>query len=208
MPAPVVTSIGRQTNGAAARVTPATAASYKRLRAAGLPSGGLTSTYRDWNTQARWRKEYLAGKRSAYVAPPSLSSHCKGTAVDFGAAQKAWMRKHGADHGWRRTNADEDWHYVYFANLDRRARTVVKVPAKVTARFITLRAGMQGRRVVALQQRLNKAFPTYSRLRVDGKYGPAVEKVVREFQRRAGLQVDGVVGPVTASALRGAGVHI
>jgi peptidoglycan hydrolase-like protein with peptidoglycan-binding domain len=32
---------------------------------------------------------------------------------------------------------------------------------------------------------------------VDGAYGPQSERVCREFQRRFGLQVDGIVGPIT-----------
>jgi len=210
MPAPRTVIIGTETGHRRAHVTAPTARSYERMRKAGLPAGGLTSTTRDWATQQRWHNEWRAGKRKAYAAPPSLSSHCKGTAIDFGAAQKAWMARHGSAHGWRRTNSREDWHYVYFANLDRHKNAVTKAPAKVAARFITLKRGVRGSRVVALQQRLNKAFPAYSGtpLRVDGVYGPAVEGVIRDFQRRSGLKVDGVVGPVTASALRGAGVHI
>jgi hypothetical protein len=36
---------------------------------------------------------------------------------------------------------------------------------------------------------------------VDGIYGPRTTAVVREFQRRAGLQVDGIAGPQTLGRL-------
>jgi peptidoglycan hydrolase-like protein with peptidoglycan-binding domain len=52
-----------------------------------------------------------------------------------------------------------------------------------------------------LQKRLNHDYFSYSDLDVDGKFGPATERVVREFQRRAGLHVDGIVGPATRGAL-------
>jgi hypothetical protein len=56
-----------------------------------------------------------------------------------------------------------------------------------------------------LQTWLNAMFPSYSRLAVDGQYGPATEAVVREFQRRSGLVADGVIGPKTLAAMRSLG---
>lgn len=58
----------------------------------------------------------------------------------------------------------------------------------------TLRRGQGGEHVHYLQSLLNRAYPRYSNLTVDGDFGPATESVVREFQRRAGLPVDGIVG--------------
>lgn len=65
-----------------------------------------------------------------------------------------------------------------------------------------LRRGYQGPEVVALQNRLNQAgFATG----VDGDFGPATERSVRDFQRSRGLKVDGIVGPSTAGALDASG---
>src|SRR5690625_1277705 len=72
----------------------------------------------------------------------------------------------------------------------------------------TLARGSKGARVGKLQRGLNKAFPAYSKLKVDNSFGPATGKVVAEFQRRSGLKVDGRVGPATTKELAKHGVKI
>lgn len=64
-----------------------------------------------------------------------------------------------------------------------------------------LMRGSTGEVVRRLQERLNRDYPRYSRLVVDGDFGPATETVIREFQQRAGLLVDGIAGPATLKAL-------
>jgi peptidoglycan hydrolase-like protein with peptidoglycan-binding domain len=57
---------------------------------------------------------------------------------------------------------------------------------------VVLRPGDSNDLVRLLQARLNRDYPLYSNLVVDGIYGPRTTAVVREFQRRAGLTVDGI----------------
>jgi len=65
-----------------------------------------------------------------------------------------------------------------------------------------LRRGSSGADVKRLQERLRTGYPAYAKkLVADGSYGPATEAVVREFQRRSGLAVDGICGPKTRAAL-------
>lgn len=59
----------------------------------------------------------------------------------------------------------------------------------------------RGDRVLAMQIALNRDYPLYSRLEVDGDFGPATESVVREFQHRSQMTVDGIAGPAVLSAL-------
>ena len=72
-----------------------------------------------------------------------------------------------------------------------------------------LRRGSKGAAVRRLQSGLRETFPAYAgRLSVDGDFGPATERVVREFQTRSGLRADGVVGPATRAALAKHGVRL
>src|SRR6476660_7705943 len=67
---------------------------------------------------------------------------------------------------------------------------------------VVLRPGDSNDLVRLLQARLNRDYPLYSNLVVDGIYGPRTTAVVREFQRRAGLVVDGIAGPRNPGAAR------
>ena len=64
----------------------------------------------------------------------------------------------------------------------------------------TLRNGSRGPVVKALQQMLG--MPPAEQ---DGIYGPKTEAAVRKFQQRAGIQVDGIAGGQTQSALAAGG---
>ncbi|MFE4823857.1 peptidoglycan-binding protein [Streptomyces sp. NPDC056704] len=67
----------------------------------------------------------------------------------------------------------------------------------------TLRRGDRGPAVGRLQQLLNQRVPDLTPLTVDGFFGPVTHGRVREFQRRAGIVIDGIVGPQTWGALAG-----
>ncbi|SCZ14333.1 D-alanyl-D-alanine carboxypeptidase [Rhodococcus erythropolis] len=73
-------------------------------------------------------------------------------------------------------------------------------PAPSTSRP-TLRRGDTGEHVRYLQDLLNRLYASYSRLAVDGDFGPATENVVRQMQGRIGIGVDGIVGPATWRAM-------
>lgn len=72
-----------------------------------------------------------------------------------------------------------------------------------------IKAGSKGRVVKQIQARLNvigkgrHAVLGGARLAVDGDFGPKTDKVVKAFQRRCGLEVDGEVGPNTWKRLFG-----
>lgn len=59
------------------------------------------------------------------VAVPGTSNHRSGLAVDFGPQARAWLFKHGADHGWvnpawaKRPATLEPWHWEYNPKRDK-----------------------------------------------------------------------------------------
>ena len=61
-----------------------------------------------------------------------------------------------------------------------------------------LRRGCKGPNVEALQKKLKKLGYTID---VDGAYGPGTAKVVKKFQEKANLKVDGMAGPNTNKAI-------
>jgi len=81
----------------------------------------------------------------------------------------------------------------------------------------TLQVGSSGTMVEALQAGLRKVFPAYRYaitlhnrrlIRVDGSFGAETKAWVQEFQRRVGIDPDGIVGPVTMRELGKFGIHL
>lgn len=80
------------------------------------------------------------------------------------------------------------------------------VPVSDGPRLLEL--GVSGDDVKRLQNGLNRVFNSYGReLAVDGDYGPLTEEVVKEFQFRSGLLMDGIVGPLTRAELLKHGIN-
>lgn len=77
---------------------------------------------------------------------------------------------------------------------------VIEAGYRLGDRHLYLRAPMQrGDDVATLQRRLGALG--FDAGRADGVYGADTETAVRDFQRNAGLTVDGICGPATVAAL-------
>lgn len=74
-------------------------------------------------------------------------------------------------------------------------------PSPVSANTGPLREGARGPAVVALQRALSARG--FSPGAADGVFGQGTRRAVMAFQRQAGLEADGVVGPRTRAALSG-----
>jgi peptidoglycan hydrolase-like protein with peptidoglycan-binding domain len=68
-----------------------------------------------------------------------------------------------------------------------------------------LRKGMTGPDVRAIQKGLNARNPK-NKIDEDGDFGPETDRAVRDYQRKNGLDPDGVVGPLTRASLFPIGV--
>lgn len=70
--------------------------------------------------------------------------------------------------------------------------------------------GDSGDDVLALQRGMNVVFPKYKTTPVaeDGDFGPLTQAAVKEFQERASLDVDGIVGPATRAAMKANGLDL
>lgn len=197
----------------AAYLRPDAADAFNRVRRDAAKIG-LTVTLRGWyrslGSQRVTYNRYLRGGNPA--ALPGYSNHGLGVAIDiadvggkgqFNNARRARLapilRKHGfTDTEGRRVG--EPWHWEYNGSRDRGRGS--KAPAKKAAgpkrkprRPLTIRQGSTRGRIRLLQKVL--AHTGDYRGKVDAKFGPATDKAVRRFQRRAGLVADGIVGPKT-----------
>lgn len=177
-----------------------------------------------WNGVKYWQKP-----GTAVAATPGSSNHGLGLAVDFAEERDGdpgvesvstrfveWLCANAHRFGYSAELQSEPWHWRYVAGDNVPAEVQAfhagsanvagptpppAPPAPPAPAIITLpvlRLNSRGEAVKELQRRLTAAgLPTPA----DGWFGPVTDKLVRTFQRRKGLLVDGVVGPITWYAL-------
>lgn len=170
-------------------------------------------------------------ERNIRGSSTTLSNHASGTAIDLNATRHP-LAKRGtftADQARRiraivgATGGAVRWGGDYSGRADEMhfevndGRTVEQCTAALArlrgsspaptpsapdaAGGSVLQKGSTGPKVRELQHVLNAWYP-WLHLVEDGVYGDATEAGVRELQRRAGLEVDGIAGPNTLGALR------
>jgi len=100
------------------------------------------------------------------------------------------------------------WAYVMRFKAERATGTTTASPTvtPTTSGAGVLKLGSKGPETKKLQEGLNRCFPAYSKLVADSDFGPKTEAVVKEFQRRCNLTVDGIVDAQTRQALQRFGI--
>lgn len=129
------------------------AASYLRMRAAGMPAGGVQVFYRSLKKQAKLFHLHQLGLGPLAAKPTPNAPHVRGVAMDLrtggsGAyhpsAAHLWL-SHGGDgstrpkpgeklrshaFGWRRSVPSERWHYGYDPARDHKRSTDLRARLK------------------------------------------------------------------------------
>lgn len=174
----------------------------------GKASGGAAG---DQTGREVWFKPAFNYSRGwQWVLRPPAETVAKPTAKTVAElADEVLAGKHGTGDARKKSLGSR------YAEVQAEVNRRVKVGATVAA--TDLKIGSKGDRVTALQRGLKLAFPAYKNavkvqrgtaLHVDGSFGTQTEAWVREFQKRAGLVVDGVVGPKTVAKLATYGIKL
>lgn len=168
----------------------------------GLYALGDESAYRDLAYQwVAWNNYLHGGNLAAY---PGTSEHGCGKAVDLAATwMRAWIDEHGAQFGWRKTEAFSEWWHVNFVG------GVGPFPPP----FKPLHPGSYGKRVRKYSRRLayirrskkvrreRRPHRIHYIKKPRRRFDKGMETAVIIFQRDHGLKPDGVIGPRTARAI-------
>lgn len=191
--------------------TPA-AESYARMRAAGL-GPGITSAGRTNAEQValftdryrvqivgrgpygdvRWwqGRRYVRHSSAGPVAVPGSASsrHEQGLSLDLPLAERAWMRAHGAAHGWFAVVPGEPWHWEYQAHRDTHRTRSEEYAMDVIDLRNADSVPVTGRHVDNLQGLLLAAGYGPAGLvgangRPDGRAGAATKRAAGDWQRR------------------------
>lgn len=143
----------------------------------------------------------------AYVRLARGLQHADGLALEA-----IWGHKEVAAPAGRKSDPTFDMGGFRRAVLD--GPRPAGLPATGGRTTPVLQLGSTGLGVTRLQSALARGYSYARGLAVDGSYGPATKAAVQEWQRRTQAEgkyrgpVDGIVGPLTAAAMRRYGMYI
>lgn len=208
-------------------LSPEAAASWERMKRAGMPDSGLTSSTRSLSRQ--WDLYNNRGKPGwpRYVAHPNESKHVwrpndkqdkGGRAVDVSGATRTWMISHAAKHGWYRPWPDiEPWHFEYVKKNDKHlgdddmptAKEIVQELMKTRVEHTVGQRGAVDRKSSTVERLLSDAgiggfvsWKNISRIQAELR---AIQAVLNSVARETGLsheQVQRTISQAVDRALK------
>lgn len=106
-------------SGTGHRLWAPAARQYERLAAAAKRDGvtiGITDSYRTYESQVDLAARKGLYKNGGLAAVPGTSDHGWGRSLDLklDSTALAWMRRHGAEYGFREDVPRESWHWTYY----------------------------------------------------------------------------------------------
>lgn len=168
-----------------------------------LSEGAVRRAYRELAAQFLAKRIY-----GSNAATPGTSNHGLAINVDLMTMQQRWVIDQvGGQFGFSKRCSDaqwEWWHITFCCATDSTRRKVNEVLRRAQ-RSRTIRRGADGKIVGNLQWHLRRhGYDEVPKAGADGHrhFGRRTEEAVVNFQRRAGLKPDGVVGLRTWRAIR------
>jgi len=178
-----------------------------------------------WNGVKYWQKPDVPmaatpgrSKHGLGLAPDLMQRDARGRLVRLDSTTLAWLAEHGPSFGFWNSVKSEPWHWPYFPGDDipdsvlqmersGMIRLQTDVPSNPRQREAfyrelpfdgVLSKGSRGPGVEAVQWALTRAGISTA---IDGIFGPATERSVREFQSARAQSVDGLVDGSTWARL-------
>jgi N-acetylmuramoyl-L-alanine amidase len=112
------------------------------------------------------------------------------------------LQRYGISWNQFLTDVKETYQKMFTSSQDfTENNTPVPPEVKGVAVELPLGVGDEGQFVKEVQQQLIRAGFPLPRFGADGQYGTETEMAVMRFQRKYGLRVDGLVGPITLDKL-------
>lgn len=162
------------------------------------PAGATTM----WNTESNWAakglvKDGVPKDVLVCLFYPSSDNPKKMAHIGFGFNGETIECSNGVEH---HTSYNKKWTHWAVPKCVVAGKEDIKIdpPSSSTASYPTLRQGSKGDIVKEMQQLLANAG---SSLVVDGIFGSGTRSAVVAFQKKNGLEADGIVGPKTWAAL-------
>ncbi|MGH2743641.1 MAG: peptidoglycan DD-metalloendopeptidase family protein, partial [Thermoleophilaceae bacterium] len=145
----------------------------------------MTPAHRDLSTPELWQRSLARSRLRRALAPRARREHKRRKGLSAAAAA-ATMAGPGAPMAMAQLSAGD-------VQAEVAAETSSARAIEVRDGGLPLRYGSQGELVAHVQKALQ--------LTADGVFGAQTDAAVRQYQTRAGLEVDGIVGPATWAAL-------